>query len=535
MADGHIKNVEDVIVGDFLMGENGFREVLELRRGYETMYRIIPTRGDSFVVNESHILALHTWKRKYIKGSYKKNKTGKQKCRYEWFSCNENISVKDFLKKSKSYQERSKLRKAGVKEFMSADIDNKFILKPYHLGLFLGDGSMEKTPAIHNRHNSIFKSVIEIADQFKIGIKKRKKDSTNTISYFFTNGNAGGKTNLLAAEFSKFNLRVHCRNKFIPHMYKTASYNDRLELLAGLIDTDGHLSKGNVYDYISASVKLANDIAFVCRSVGLCVTKNTKIIKGVIYYKLCISGNINKIPCRRTKRQAKTRLQKKDSLVTGFKIEKLDIDKYYGFILDGDHLYLTDDFIVHHNTGKTCTALEIYRHHKVKTLVICPLSLIEGAWFEEIYNRYPDIEASNLWAAKKRSPVAFNKALEKEMCIINYESFRTIDKKLASAGFEMAIIDESARIRTWKKNSTADKVINFCDNVKYVYELSGVPAPNNMLEYWTQIRILDPLLWGKSFYKFRIKYFNPGGYGGYTWKVKPEYEKKLIEDIKTVA
>jgi len=186
-------------------------------------------------------------------------------------------------------------------------------------------------------------------------------------------------------------------------------------------------------------------------------------------------------------------------------------------------------------TGKSCTALEIYRHHRVKTLVICPLSLIGGAWFEEIRNRYPDIDASNLWAAKKRSPVAFNKALEKDLCIINYESFRTIDKKLASAGFEMAILDESARIRTWKKNSTADKVINFCDDVKYVYELSGIPAPNNRLEYWTQIRILDPLLWGKSFYKFRIKYFNPGGYGGYTWKVKPEYEKKLIEDIKTVA
>jgi len=139
------------------------------------------------------------------------------------------------------------------------------------------------------------------------------------------------------------------------------------------------------------------------------------------------------------------------------------------------------------------------------------------------------------WTAKKRSPAAFNKALEKDLCIINYESFRTIDKKLAGAGFKITILDESARIRTWKRNSTADKVINFCDNVKYVYELSGVPAPNALYEYWTQIRILDPLLWGKSFYKFRIKYFNPKGYGGYTWEVKPEYKKKLIEDIKTVS
>jgi SNF2 family DNA or RNA helicase len=198
-------------------------------------------------------------------------------------------------------------------------------------------------------------------------------------------------------------------------------------------------------------------------------------------------------------------------------------------------------------TGKTLTALEIYRHHKVKTLVICPLSLIEGAWFNEIRDRYPDIEASNLWAAKKRSPIAFNRALEKDLCVINYESFRTVDKKLGGAGFDMVILDESARIRSPKNlsgrilkgrrvgQSTAGKIIEFCDDVRYVYELSGVPAPNSMLDYWMQIRILDPLLWGKSYYKFRTKYFYPSGYGGYDWKVKPEFEKKLMDDIKTVA
>lgn len=189
-----------------------------------------------------------------------------------------------------------------------------------------------------------------------------------------------------------------------------------------------------------------------------------------------------------------------------------------------------------HDTGcgKTLLSLEIYRHHQVKTLVICPLSLIEGAWFEEIRNRYPDIDAGNLWQAKKRSINKFNEALAKKLCIINYESFRTIDKILMRAGFDMAILDESARIRN-SKSSTAKKMIEFCDNVQYVYELSGVPAPNSILEYWTQVRILDPIIWGKSFYKFRTKYFYPCGYGGYTWEVKKEFKDKLIEDIRTVA
>jgi hypothetical protein len=202
-------------------------------------------------------------------------------------------------------------------------------------------------------------------------------------------------------------------------------------------------------------------------------------------------------------------------------------------------------------TGKSLTALEIFMHHAVKTLIICPLSLIEGAWLNELRNpfaaleestpeldavrdKYRSIRASNLWAAKKRSPVAFKKALEKDLCIINYESFRTVDKILAGCNFEMVITDESARFCS-PKSSTSKKIIEFCDDVQYVYELSGVPAPNSMLDYWTQIRVLDPLLWGKSYYKFRAKYFYPSGYGGYKWEVKPEYEKKLIEDIKTVA
>jgi SNF2 family DNA or RNA helicase len=195
-----------------------------------------------------------------------------------------------------------------------------------------------------------------------------------------------------------------------------------------------------------------------------------------------------------------------------------------------------DRFGIYHDTGtgKTLETLEIIRHHNVKTLVVCPLSLIEGAWMQETRDKYPGMETSNLWVAKKKSPVALDKALEKKLCIINYEAFRTIDKKLAGAGFEMVVLDESARIKS-PKSSTAKKVIDFCDNVKYIYLLSGVPAPNGIEDYWTQMRILDPLLWGKSFYKFRTKYFYSSGYGGYTWAIKPGYKEKLRSDIATVA
>jgi SNF2 family DNA or RNA helicase len=194
-----------------------------------------------------------------------------------------------------------------------------------------------------------------------------------------------------------------------------------------------------------------------------------------------------------------------------------------------------DRFGIFHDTGtgKTLETLEIIRHHNVKTLIVCPLSLIEGAWMQETRDRYPGMDTSNLWTAKKKSPVALDKALEKKLCIINYEAFRTIDKKLAGAGFDMVVLDESARIKS-PKSSTSKKIIDFCDNVKYVYLLSGVPAPNGEYDYWTQVRILDPLLWDRSSYKFRKRFFYDGQYGG-CGEIRSEYVQKIKDDVATVA
>ena len=59
MYDGTIKMVQDVLVGDVLMGDDsGPRNVLSLARGRENMYKIGCKKGDGYIVNESHILSL---------------------------------------------------------------------------------------------------------------------------------------------------------------------------------------------------------------------------------------------------------------------------------------------------------------------------------------------------------------------------------------------------------------------------------------------------------------------------------------------
>jgi hypothetical protein len=108
---------------------------------------------------------------------------------------------------------------------------------------------------------------------------------------------------------------------------------------------------------------------FLCRSVGLaaymkvcekgCWVQGGKHYKKGMYYRIFISGNTDKIPCRIPRKQAQPRQQIKSVLRTGFTYNSLGQGDYYGFILNGDHLYLTSDFTIHHNSGKSCIVQQI--------------------------------------------------------------------------------------------------------------------------------------------------------------------------------
>src|SRR5690606_38401949 len=107
--------------------------------------------------------------------------------------------------------------------------------------------------------------------------------------------------------------------------------------------------------------KLAEQLCFIARSVGLAAyIKRCKkgCQTGAIgtYYRVFISGDCAIIPTRLPKKVSAIRKQKKDVLKTGFKVELLPEDEFYGFRLDKDNLYLMADFTVTHNTGKTVTA-----------------------------------------------------------------------------------------------------------------------------------------------------------------------------------
>ena len=330
MFDGTIKAVEDVCVNDRLMGPDSCsRTVKRLHRGRDKMAWIQPTKGDSFIVNEGHVLRL-----------VKSNDNGKSN--YPSFA---NVSVIQWRNFNKTQKHVYKLLRTGV------DFPDKTTqaIDPYIFGLWLGDGH-SATSSITTEDHIIACLWEAEARRRGLRIRVEKLPNNNAYTYHMV---GDGFVNSFVKDLR--NIQVF-RDKHIPLSYRTSSRQQRLQLLAGLVDTDGHLSKGCL-EISQVRKELSDDILYVARSLGFAAYQSEKIINNKVYYRVGISGDISEIPIRLPHKKPAKRLQKKNVLVTGFRVYQMEEDDYYGFELDGDHLYLTADFTVHHNSGKTAMSI----------------------------------------------------------------------------------------------------------------------------------------------------------------------------------
>lgn len=379
MYDGSIKMVQDIKVGDQLMGDDSTpRNVLSLARGREMMYDIIPNKGDKYTVNESHILSLKcstNHSKKYRKGEI-----------YD-------ISVKDYLNLPKCFH-----GPGGPLLGFRVGLDfpyKKVDIEPYFLGCWLGDGSLRNL-GITNIDEPIINYCYEYSRKLKLDIRISDSKGTRCPTYFITSHNK--KTNSLIEVFNKYNL---FNNKHIPHDFKCNSRENRLELLAGLIDSDGSLM-GNGYDIIQKNEKLLDDIIYLARSLGFAAYKNeckkSCIYKGEkregTYYRTFIHGKgLEEIPVKCERKKCLPRKQIKDALVTRIKVVKKEEDDYYGFELDGNRRYVLGDFTVTHNT---IMALYIISKLKLKTLVIVHKEFLLNQWIEKINEFLPNAKIGKI-------------------------------------------------------------------------------------------------------------------------------------------
>ena len=334
MFDGTVKMVQDIKSGELLMGDDSTpRKVLSLARGKEQLYKISQIIGEDYIVNESHILSLQMTCPKYI---------SKQKNRIQvlWFEPKSLIFKSiNFNYQTYNYDKDKTLEDAKKYLISIPNIDTRIdiCLKDYI-----------NLPKKIQKHLKGYKSDIDCwenelnekdVDPYYIGLALSYNNQTTyqkIINYLYPDN----ITNIL----NKYNLM---NNKHIPYKYKINTRENRLRLLAGIIDRDSYYNEG-VYGIIQKNDQLSKDIVFLCQSLGFkCVVK--KIDKSC-YIRIIISGSkLYEIPVLI---QTKSKILKynKNQLCTNIKVESVNIGEYYGFSIDNNHRYLLGDFTVTHNT-----------------------------------------------------------------------------------------------------------------------------------------------------------------------------------------
>ncbi|MDE6009332.1 MAG: hypothetical protein K2G90_09010, partial [Muribaculaceae bacterium] len=230
--------------------------------------------------------------------------------------------------------------------------DKHLPISPYLLGLMLGDGHIRKNMSIFTSADE------ECVNAFReSGLRVSKRFGHN---YDYNISGNGFNQALMELGLTG----THSNNKFIPRQYLLASLDSRKQLLQGLIDTDGTVDKMGHVAFYTVSNQLAKDVQWLVRSLGgrcsismkhpFYTDKGVKK-EGQVCYVLNLytpkNTELSRLP------------RKKERLFDGFrhgtaplrrrliKVEKSGRKQCRCILVSNDdHLYITDDFIVTHNT-----------------------------------------------------------------------------------------------------------------------------------------------------------------------------------------
>jgi phosphate starvation-inducible protein PhoH and related proteins len=337
------KLMGDIVPGDYVIGSKGQPiKVLEIfPQGKKDIYKITFSDGSSTECCDEHL-----WNILHIDRKSKGFVT---------------TQLKDFKNdlKTKTGQRKYKIPIISSPiEFNSKDTP----IDPYTLGCLLGDGSITGvvTPCFSTND-------IEILEYFKLppnyNIKKCKGDN---YDYRLSSSD---RNNILTSQLEDLELLgTKSHTKFIPNLYKYNSVETRLEILRGILDTDGdigtHPNGTCRINFNSISTQLIEDVIEIVNSLGGTTTsprvcrkkgeitewRNQKIVCNYdcIRINIILPSNLNPFKLKR-----KSQLFNNITNIyrTIDKVEFIGQKEAQCIMVDSfDHLYITDNSIVTHNT-----------------------------------------------------------------------------------------------------------------------------------------------------------------------------------------
>jgi len=286
-------------------------------------------------------------------------------------------------------------------EPVGAAEDANLPIDPYLLGLLLGDGHLPNA-SFSTKDDFIIE---QMAQTLRSDYKTVKNSSG--CDYMIVCKNSSVHKNTEKGKFNNYYKQTlaelglkECRSnsKFIPDVYKNASVAQKWAMVQGLMDTDGTVSPhkrgtGGGTSFTTVSKQLADDLQQMLWSLGAtCTITNRRPTftykgqkkQGQVAYTLFIGCSTPKKLFRLPRKQdlclekygnGRIQLQRRVSSIVPVSIEEAQCI----MIDDSDHLYITDDYVVTHNT--------------FLAVVSAIRALIEGKYSKIVLTR-PAIEAA---------------------------------------------------------------------------------------------------------------------------------------------
>ena len=236
-------------------------------------------------------------------------------------------------------------------------------LDPWVLGALLGDGTMSRL--------CISTADLEILERFRERLgPELMLVSTGGVDYRirrvgsrWQKGVSGVVPNPVREALIALGLsgkRSH--EKFIPTMYMSASREARLDLLRGLIDTDGWVEEHGSVCFVTTSEQLAQDVATLTRSLGgICRVRPPRrkhAVQGDVRkegrpaYVLTLSMDDPQSAMTLQRKRIKALFGNRHRRLTFASIEPSRVAETQCIaVTHPDQTYITDDYIVTHNTS----------------------------------------------------------------------------------------------------------------------------------------------------------------------------------------
>ena len=287
-------------------------------------------------------------------------------------------TLEDIMKDLERFKDRNTMHERagrycfplnGCVDFESQEVK----LDPYLLGLLLGDGCFSGGNcgiSFTNNEKELHDYISSVIDDYDMIYRFSARTETHCDVGYLQVKSRGYKSTirLILENYNLYGRKSH--NKFIPNCYKYNSVEVRLNILAGLLNTDGsvHVKNRPSITYCSTSKQLVDDVAEIARSLGLFVNTDLAVDKRRIHanhdtYSCTI--RVKQILYNKLSTKHKERLNLNSTKDKNWRLIKSI--EYIGkeecqciYVDNEEHLYLTNDFIVTHNTISLITSYLLF-------------------------------------------------------------------------------------------------------------------------------------------------------------------------------